>query len=174
MDDQLQTKTKMNMKTELKWAVVYVVMTMVWSLLGKGLGFHDANLAAGVIFNTLIIIPSVILYVLSMREKKIRYYGGQITYKQAFMSGLVLTLLVTILGPIYPLFTNLISPDLFDNSIRFVVATNQMSEADAVKQFTLSSFIVQGIFGALVFGLVYAAIISIFLRSKNPKTLINT
>lgn len=162
------------MKTELKWAIVYVVMTMAWALLGKGLGFHDTNIAAGAIFNTLIIIPSVIIYVLAMREKKLKHYGGQISYKQAFMSGLVLTLFVTILGPVYPAFTNAISPDFFDNSIRFMVTSDQMSEADAVKQFTLTSFIIQGFFGSIVFGLVYAAIISIFLRSKNSKTLINT
>lgn len=172
------------MKTELKWAIFHVILTMAWSLLGKGLGFHDANLAGGVIFNTLIIIPSVTLYALSIREKKMKYYKGQISYKQAFMSGLVLTLFVTIGGPAYPVFTNMISPDFFDNSIRFVVTSHQMSEADAVKQFTLSSFIIQGIFGSILFGLVYSAVISLFLKStsakasadqsKKPKTLLNT
>ena len=161
------------MKTELKWAIVYILMSMVWSLLGKSLGFHDSRIATGVIFNTLIIIPSVIIYVLSMREKKLRYFGGQISYKQTFMSGFVLTLFVTILGPIYPIFTTVISPDLFDNSIRFMITSNQMSEADAVEQFTLSRFIVQGIFGSIIFGLIYSAIISSFLKSKNSKALTN-
>lgn len=154
------------MKIELKWALAYVVMTMAWALLGKSLGFHDSRLEAGIIFNTLIIIPSVIIYVLSIREKKLRHFGGHISYKQAFVSGAILTMFVTILGPIYPVFTNLISPDLFDKSIQFMVNSNQMTEADAVKQFTLSSFIVQGIFGSVIFGLIYTAIISVFLKSK--------
>jgi hypothetical protein len=171
MDDELYTQTKMIMKTELKWAIVYVVMTMAWSLLGKSLGFHDSRIATGVIFNTLIIIPSVIIYVLSMREKKLNYFGGQVSYKQTFMSGLILTLFVTILGPIYPIFTNMISPDLFDKSIRFMVTSNQMSEADAVKQFTLLSFIIQGIFGSIIFGLIYSAVIAIFLKSKKSRSL---
>lgn len=162
-----------NIKTELKWAIVYIVMTMMWSLLGKSLGFHDADIANGVIFNTLIIIPSVIIYVLSMREKKLRYYGGRTSYKQRFKSGLVLTLLVTIFGPLYPVFTNMISPELFDNSIRFMVTSNQMTEADAIKQFTLSNFTVQGILGSIVFGLIYSAVISVFIKSKDSKTLIN-
>jgi len=155
-----------NIKTEVKWAVVYVIMTMVWSLLGKVLGFHDSRIDQGIIFNTLIIIPSVILYVLSMREKKLKYYHGHISYRQSFMSGLILTVFVTVLGPVYPFFTNIISPNLFEDSIRFVVTSNQMSEADAVKQFTLSSFVVQGIFGSIIFGVVYSAVISIFLKSK--------
>ena len=156
-----------NLKTEVKWAVVYVIMTMVWSLLGKVLGFHDSRIDQGIIFNTLIIIPSVIIYVLSMREKKLRYYHGQISYRQSFISGLILTGFVTVLGPVYPVFTNIISPDLFEDSIRFVVTSNQMSEADAAKQFTLSSFVVQGIFGSIMFGVVYSVVISIFLKSKS-------
>lgn len=161
------------MKTELKWAVIYVAMTMVWSLIGKSLGFHDSRIAAGAIFNTLIIIPSVIIYVLSMREKKVKHYGEHASYIQIFKSGLMLTLFVTILGPVYPIFTNVISPDFLDNSIRFMVTSNQMNEADAAKQFTLANFIVQGLIASIIFGLIYSAIISIFLKSKS-KPLTNS
>jgi hypothetical protein len=173
MDDKLHPQTKMKrMKTELKWAIFYAIMTMAWSLTGKFLGFHDSKIAAGAIFNILIIVPSVIIYVLSMREKQLRYFSGHASYIQIFKSGVILTLFVTILGPIDPVFTNMISPDLFHNSIQFMVTSNQMTEADAVKQFTLPSFIVQGIFGSVTFGLIYAAIISIFLNSKS-KALTN-
>jgi len=156
-----------SIKIELTWALIYTGMTMVWSLIGKLSGFHDKGIANGLLFNTLIVIPSVVIYVLAIREKKRKFYHGVMTYKQGFVCGMMLTLFVTLLGPVYPLFTNMISPGLFANSIEYAVASGMMNEAEAAEQFNLTNFIRQGLWGAIAFGAVYSAVAAIFLKSKN-------
>lgn len=147
-----------NYRVEFKWAVIYMIMTFVWALIAKSLGFHSDRIASGQIFNTLIIIPSFLVYVLSIMEKSKIRYQGLITFKQGFVSGMILTLFVTILGPLTPLFSVMISPDFFNSAIQFVVSNKTMTEADAAEYFNLTTFIVHGIIAAPVFGLVFSAI----------------
>jgi hypothetical protein len=134
------------------------MVTFVWALIAKVLGFHSDRIASGQIFNTLIIVPSFFAYVFSIIEKSRTRYQGHITFKQGFVSGMMLTLFVTILGPLTPLFSVMISPDFFNNAIQFVVSNKTMTEAEAVEFFNLTSFIIQGIIAAPVFGLVLSAV----------------
>lgn len=155
-----------NCKIEIKWAVIFTIMTFAWSVIGKLLGFHDNGIANNLLFNTLIIIPSIVIYILAIREKRTSFYQGSMTYKQGLVSGLILTLFITISGPLNPIFGNIISPDLFKNSIQFVVSNNIMTEAEAIKQFNLPAFIIQGIIGALLFGAVYSLVLAAFIQKK--------
>jgi hypothetical protein len=156
-------------KIEIKWAIIYTLMTLLWALIGKLLGFHNAGIVNNLLFNILIIIPSVIIYIFALKEKKNTFYARDISYRECFISGLFLTLFITLLGPLYPVFANIISPDLYSNSIQFFTANKTMTEAEAIKQFNLGNFIFQGLWAALLFGLVYTAIISLFLKSKKSQ-----
>ena len=155
-------------RIEIKWAVIYTIMTLGWAFVGKLLGLHDQRIQYNLYFNTAILIPSFLVYLLAVREKKRARYAGTITYRQGVASGLLLTLLVTILGPLNPwISTTFIAPDLFSNSIRYVVANGMMSESEAQSQFNLTAFIVQGLIGAPAFGLVLSLITAGFLRSRS-------
>ncbi len=156
-----------NLTIEIKWALIYTLMSITWALLGKLFGFYTEHIAYNPLFNTLIILPSVIVYTLAIREKKLRFYNGQMTYRQGMISGLFLTLFVTILGPVYPWFTQLISPDLFERSIAFAVSSGAMTADEASRQLNLKTFIVQGFLAGPVFGTIYTAIIAAFLRSRH-------
>ena len=89
------------------------------------------------------------------------------TYKQGFISGAVITLIIAILSPLTQYITStFITPHFFANITRHVVESGQMTQTAAEDYFNLKSYIVQGLIGAVVMGLVTTAIVAFFTRSK--------
>jgi hypothetical protein len=81
------------------------------------------------------------------------------------MSGLVISLLVMILSPITQVITSLvIAPDYFANIIQHSVSTGKMTQTEAADYFNLKSYIIQGLAGAPVMGIVTSAIVAFFTK----------
>ncbi len=161
-------------QTEMKWGLVHCGMTIAWALLGKMMGFHAEKIAYNLVFNTLSIVPSFIIYLLALREKRKKAFQGLMSYRQGLASGMLLTVFITALGPLTPLITiGLISPDLFINLTRFTVQSGMMSEAEAAKQFNMGAFALQGLLAAPVFGLLFSLIAAAIGHKKaNNKAII--
>jgi hypothetical protein len=89
------------------------------------------------------------------------------SYAQGFMTGLIMTAIVTILSPLTQyIVSTYITPSYFPNAIRHAVETNAMSEEKANEYFSLSNYIMQGLIGAPVMGLLTTLIVAIFTRKK--------
>ncbi len=156
-----------NYKTEIKWAFIFTAMFLLWMTMEKLAGLHDKHLAQQQFVTMLILIPSFIIYVLAIKDKKKNYYAGNITYKQSFMSGFILTLFVVLLSPINQLITScIITPDYFANVIEHTVKSGMFTQEQAEAQFNIKSFIITSLIGGLVTGAIFSAIISIFTKSK--------
>ena len=153
-----------NVRLAVLWAGVYTAMTIGWALLGSLLGMYDERIRYSLAFNTGVLLPSLAVYAFAIRKMA---SGRAMTYRQRVLWGLVLTVFVTVLGPLYPLASTVISPHYFENAIRYTVDSGMMSEAEARQQLNLTTFIVQGIIAAPVFGLVLSAIAALFVRSHN-------
>lgn len=150
-----------SVRLALIWAGIYTTMTIAWALLGQLLGMYDEHIAHSLAFNTVILVPSLAVYTLAISAMA----RGQVTtYRQRVVLGLLLTAFVTILGPLYPLASSVISPHYFENAVRYTVDSGMMAEADARRQLNLTTFIVQGLIAAPVFGLVLSAIAALFSR----------
>ena len=104
----------------------------------------------------------------ALLDKRKNFYNGVITYKQGFITGLIITAIVTIFSPLTQwIISNVITPDYFKNVIQYSVETGyHKSIADAEAQFNLKSYIVQSTVGALIMGIVTTAIVAIFIRKK--------
>jgi hypothetical protein len=93
------------------------------------------------------------------------------SYKQGFISGLVITLIVTLLSPLTQYITStLITPEYFPNVIHYSVSSGKMTQAEADSFYNLKSYIIQGLIGAPIMGLITTAIVAIFTKSKNDST----
>ncbi|SIO01721.1 DUF4199 domain-containing protein [Chitinophaga niabensis] len=151
-------------KTEVKWALIFSAMAIAWAFIGKLSGMTDSRIDKLQLFNSLVLIPGFIIYLLALLDKKKQ---GPQTYKQGLISGLVLTLFVTILGTLTTFIsTRLISPELFPNIIRYMVNTGQMSPEQAAQQFNLSTFIITGLIAGPVTGLIFSLVAAAFTRRK--------
>jgi hypothetical protein len=152
---------------EIKWAVVFMLMTLVWMIAEKAIGLHDAKIEQHAIYTNVIAIPAIIIFVLALRDKRTAFYNGAMTWSQGFVTGIIISFFIALLNPLTQfIVSTYITPDYFNNAIAYVVKSKIMIEKDAVAYFSLKSYIVQGTFGALSMGLITSAIVAYFLRSK--------
>ena len=155
-------------KIEIKWAFIYVAMVLLWMLLERLTGLHSEAIKMHLIYTNFIVLPSIAIYVLALKDKRKNYYQGIFTYKQGFVTGLIISVFVTILSPLTQyIISTIISPDYFANVIKYAVSVGKMTQEAAENYFNLKSYIVQGLIGTPILGLITTAIVAIFTRRKS-------
>lgn len=157
------------LKIEIKWALIFTIVGLLWMLLEKLVGLHDKYLDYHMYLTNLFAIPAIIVMVFALRDKKKNYYEGNMNYMQGFISGLIMSVFIAILSPLSQWITSyIITPDYFKNAIKRSVEIQYfktIEEAEAF--FNFENYVIQGLLAALIMGIVTTSIIMIFLRSKN-------
>ncbi|MDZ4146649.1 MAG: DUF4199 domain-containing protein [Flavobacteriaceae bacterium] len=157
-----------NLKIEIKWAIIFAVMQLLWMLLERLTGLHSEHIDKHVIFTNFIAIPAIAIYVFALFDKRKNFYQGTMTYKQGFVTGFFITLFVTVFSIATQYITStIISPDYFSNVIEYSVSEGKMTQEAAENAFNLKSYLIQAPIGALVMGLLTSAIVAIFTRKKS-------
>lgn len=152
---------------EIKWAVIFTVMSLAWMAFEKMMGWHDQHIDKHATYTNFVAIPAIAVYVLALLDKRKNHYGGHMSYAQGFMSGLVITAIVTLLSPLTQYITStVITPEYFPNAIKHAVSTGSMTQEAAEEYFSLKNYIIQGLIGAPVMGVITTLIVAIFTRKK--------
>lgn len=156
-------------KTEIKWALIFIVILMLWMLLEKLVGLHSTHIDKHLYLTNLFTIPAILVYVLALKEKKKKDFRGHITFKRGFMTGLKITVIIAMLTPFSQwIISNIITPEYFPNVIAYSVETGYHSSlVEAEAYFNLKNYIVQSVIGALIMGVVTSAIVAFFVRTKS-------
>ncbi len=156
-----------NIRTELKWALIFLAMQLVWMAGEKLAGLHGPLIEEHAFYTNFIAIPSVLVYILALRDKRQNDFGGFLTYRQGFQTGLVITALVTLLSPVMIWLTvRVISPDFFAHFREYAVASEQMTPEQAASYFSLKSYMIQAAFGAAAMGTVTVALVALVTKKK--------
>ena len=156
-----------NCRLELKWAVIYTLFLLVWMVFERLMGWHDVHIAKHHLYTLLIYLPTALVYYLALSDKRNNFYGGIITFKQAFICGLVLTIFIAFLAiPAQYIISTYITTQYFENVIAYAVQSGKATPEEAASFFNLQSYMIQAVAGSLAFGLVLSALISIFVRRK--------
>lgn len=156
--------------TEIKWALIFFAMSLVWMLLEKLSGLHDVYIDKYAVLSNLIAIPAIAIYFLALLEKKQRDYAGYMTYKQGFISGLILTVFITFLSPVIQVITaKFITPDFFANAIIYAETQGKYTPSEAEANFSLGSYILQGLIMTPLMGISTTIIVAFFTRSWRKK-----
>lgn len=157
-----------SIKIEIKWAILFSIMGLVWMLLEKLSGLHSTYIDYHLYLTNLFAIPAIWVMVLALKEKKKVFYNGNITYLQGLLSGIVLSIIIALISPLTQWITSyIITPEYFPNVIkRSVEIGYYKSTAEAEADFNYSNYAIQGAIAAFVMGLVTTAIAMIFLRTK--------
>ena len=154
-------------RIELKWALIFSAMSLLWMALEKITGLHDVHINLHPVITNLVAIPAILVYVLALRDKKKNFYAGQMNYLQGLISGLIMTAIVTILSPLmlYIVFT-FISPGFFEQIISYSLSHQLMPEQAARNYFNLRNYIQQALIGTPFMGLLTTAIVVYFIRTR--------
>jgi hypothetical protein len=152
---------------EIKWGVIFTIAGLLWMFLEKKLGWHDALIAKQPVYSMLFAIIAILIFVIALKDKKTNYYNSNMDWKQGFISGCIVSLVVAILSPLSQYITvEFISPNYFQNAINNAVLNNKMKLEDAKAFFNLNSYIFQAAFGGLSMGIVTSAIVAYFIKTK--------
>src|SRR5690606_26545271 len=107
------------------------------------------------------------IYVLALLDKRKTAYQGKMSWKQGFISGIILSVIIALFSPIVQYITaNTISPEYFPNAIKHIVDSGKMGQEIAESYFNLKSYVLQGVFGALSMGIVTGAIVAFFVKKQ--------
>ncbi|TAH20725.1 MAG: DUF4199 domain-containing protein [Cytophagales bacterium] len=158
-----------NHTIEFKWAMVFSVMTLLWMVLEKLSGLHSTYIDYHLYLTNLYAIPAIWIFVLALKNKKMSFYDGIITYRQGLISGIILSAIIALISPLTQWLTSyVITPEYFPNVIkRSVELGYYKTTAEAEAYFNYQKYAIQGIFGALVMGIITSLVTMLFLRSKS-------
>jgi len=152
---------------EIKWGVIFFVATLLWMVLERIAGLHSTNIARHAIFTNLFAIVAIVIYVLALLDKRKSFYQGKMSWKEGFISGLIIAVVVAILSPLGQLITHyLITPDYLNNAIQYAVSEGKLTQDAAEAYFSIKSYIIQSVMGALFMGAVTSAIVAFFVKKS--------
>lgn len=156
-----------NYQIEIKWGVIFFAASLLWMYFEKLMGWHDVLISQHAIYTNFFGLIAIAVYLFAIHDKRKNFFQGKMSWKQGFVAGVILTIVIALLAPIGQLVTHyLISPEYFENAIEHTVAINSMKREDAEAYFSLSSYIIQSIAGALMMGVVTAAIAALILKRE--------
>ncbi len=154
-------------KIEIRWSFLYTIAYLLWMVFENKMGWHDSKIGLQPLYNLLFVPIGAFIIGLALFDKKRNYFKNEMNWKQGFISGIILAVLITVLNPVVLYITHTyISPNFFQNAINASVSeTYTVVQAQA--QYNLNTAISNSVFEKLSFGVVIAAIISYFIQTKN-------
>lgn len=154
-------------KIELKWAVIFAAVSLAWMFLERLAGLHSTHIARHAVYTNFFAIAAIAVYVFALLDKRRNHYSGKMSYSQGFISGLIVTLFVTLLTPVTQYLTaTLITPDFFNNAIDYSVSQGKLTREAAEHYFSLKNYMVQSVIFAPIMGIITSAIVAIFTKSR--------
>jgi len=69
-----------NLKIEIKWAIIFSVIGLMWMVLEKLVGLHSTHIDKHMYLTNLFAIPAIIVMVLALKDKKRVFYKGLMSY----------------------------------------------------------------------------------------------
>ena len=155
---------------EIKWAFIFFAVALIWMVIEKAVGLHDVHIDKHSTYTNLFAIFAIALFVFALLDKRKNFYGGYMTFKEGFISGMIITIIVAVLSPISQIIVHqIISPDYFNNVIQYSLEQGYMDMDTAKSYFSLGSYIVQSVIGGLVMGIITSAVVAFFVKKKSPE-----
>ena len=90
----------MKYKIEIKWAIIFTAVALLWVVFEKNMGWYAENIANHEANSYWFAIIAIAIYVFALLDKKKHLEEGAMTWKQGFMSGLVISIIVALLTPL--------------------------------------------------------------------------
>mgnify|MGYP002631203353 FL=1 len=157
-------------KTELKWGLIFLVAILTWSLMERLVGLHSTLIDKHATYSNLFSIVAVAVYVFALKDKKAGDFNGQMTWKEGFISGVIISVVIAVLTPFGQLvIAYVISPEYFSNAIKYGVEHGLTTQTEAEAYFNLKNYIIQSTLFAPVMGIVTSAVVAFFVKSKKAK-----
>lgn len=153
------------MKTLVKFALIFVVLSFIWNCAEYAMGLHDDHINIHPYFVTpFFLIMTAVIYYFALSSKRDENKGS-ITFSQLFLAGLVLTIFILILNPVFLyIFYKFINPEFFNSYIAYDTLSGKMSIQEASDYYNMRNFILRGSIYRFIIGIVATVIIYFFMK----------
>jgi hypothetical protein len=156
----------MKLKIEFRFAVLASLLTLLWLTTEFVSGIQDKFIVIQPyvsLLGVVILIP-LICFRLALKEKIEEF--GRLTFRQAFLTGFIITIFTCILMvPTQLAFHRLINPDFFETMIQYTAKNSKISVEAAALFFNLKSYLIQAVLYNLVAGTIIALILAWRMRT---------
>lgn len=152
---------------EFKWAVIFTIASLLWTILEKAVGLHDIHVERQMIFSGLFGVVAIPIFALALTDKKKHFYNGNMNWTQGFLSGTILSVVIAVLSPVAQYIAyNFISPEYFKNIIHYYVSHKLMTPERAEAYFNPQSYMIQAVSTGISMGVITGAVVALFVRTK--------
>jgi len=154
-------------KTEIKWGVIFIVVSLIWMILERMVGLHSTHIDKHATYTNFFAVVAIAVFVFALKDKRDGDLGGKMTWKEGFISGVIISIMVGVLTPLGQVITlYVITPDYFTNAITYGVANDLTTQAEAEAYFNLKNYIFISTVSAPIMGVVTSAVVAFLLKSK--------
>ncbi len=154
---------------EIKWGLIFTFVTLVWMIFEKYIGWHDVYIDQHAILTNVFILFAIAIYIFALLDKRKHHYQGFMTWKEGFLSGLVISFVIAIMSPFIQVIIHAwISPDYFPNAIYYGINKLGKPPEEMQAYFNLQSYMWQSTLGALIIGTIISAVVAIFVKKNRP------
>lgn len=155
----------LNWRIALKWGLVYALLTLIWLSLESMAGLHDSRVKYRVILTNLKYIPMLLIYYAALREARNLKPDEAYPYSQAFIDGLRLTAMATLLSvPAQYLSMEYLVPDFLQKMEAAMIEGGWMTAVEAKGFFKFRSYFIQSVLAIPATGLMITAITALFVQ----------
>lgn len=155
------------MKLEIKWGLIFSLVSLIWVVGEYLVGLHDRYIAQHPILTNLFFFPAVLMMYLAIREKR-RALGGKIGFIEALLSGIGVSVIVAILSPaVQYIFSRWVNPGFFDQMTAYAVASGKLPLELARKHFNLQQYMLMSSMGAIGAGGMTSLVLAFLMRTRN-------
>jgi hypothetical protein len=158
----------MKYQTEFKWASILFTVTLLWKVFEKIMGWHGPQIEKHALYSNMYDLLFVTIFVFALLGIRKKRFAGEMTWKQGFLSGLIITVLITAVSPITQFLAHkVISPEFFPNIINLAVENGVLSSETAEAKFNLNNYILENLVGTAIIGTVCALLLPLFMMKKH-------
>jgi hypothetical protein len=154
------------MKTEIKFGLLFSAAQLFWLLFEYIFGLQTTFKNLHPVISNFFAVPAIVIMVYAILAKRTEL-GGEITFFKALLAGVLVSVVVAVISPLVILiFHYLINPHFFTDFQNYSIKMGKMQPQEAKDYFNLKSYILQGIFGALMMGTVTSLVVAAVIKKK--------
>lgn len=161
-------RIKMKYKTELKWGFIFMASMLGWMILERLVGLHSTHIDKHPTYTNLFALGATAVYVFALRDKRNTDLNGTMSWKDGFLSGVIISAIVMVLSPFGQMITHyIISPGYFPTVIKYSVEHGLQTQLEAEAYFNLKNYIIQSTMMTPIMGIVTSAVVAFFLKHED-------
>ena len=138
---------------------------LLWLSLEYMVGLQDTYIAFYPYVSLLSVVIPVVCYRMALKEKIEKL--GKLTFKQAFISGLIITLFTCLLAvPVQLVFHKFINPDFFETMIQYSAKSSKLPIETAAMFYNIGSSIIESVLFTIVTGIIISLVFALWMRTE--------